>query len=185
MPQPGGTFLSAGSAQFTQAVLARVPRNANAFSLFTSHTVANGTGVAVDWFDLNPAAASIRRSGRITGAFNSAITSDRRLNAPGSGNNMVLVYNTSGSAFFPRARAFSSINGAIGSSAQIDSSAGPFRDATVGCTSSGPEICQWQGASAAPDPISSRVVASIQLPAATSATAGTNSWRAKLYAVIP
>ena len=185
VPQRGGTLLNTGSAQFTQAVLAKVPRNSNAFSLFTSRTVANGTSTAVDWFEFNPGATSLRRSGRITGAFNSAITSDRRAGVTTSGNNLVVVYNKSSADFYPRAFASSSVNGAASTAAQIEASAGPFRDPTVGCTSSGPEICPWAGASAAPDPLGGRTIVSVQLPAATSATVDTNRWRARVYSVAP
>ena len=65
--QRAAPALDTGDARTTQAVLARVPRNRSAFSLFTQQTVAAGSP-GVDWFELDPEEFPIRRRGRIRGA---------------------------------------------------------------------------------------------------------------------
>lgn len=191
--QRGAPHLNTGDARPTQAVLARVPRHRQNFSLFTQHTVANGALPVVDWYELNPEGTpTIRRRGRIDGAgfgaFNAAIAPNRSVvaNVASGGDDLTLVYNTSSAAFYPRVRASTSIKGAAWTAADLWNATAPFVDRFSSCGGGRPAICPWGGASAAPDPLQHKVWAALPLPAASSAQATTtNLWQARVYQITP
>ena len=191
--QRAAPALDTGDARTTQAVLARVPRNRNAFSLFTQQTVAAGSLPAVDWFELDPEGTpSIRRRGRIRGAdfgvFNAAISPNRSVldGVATGGNDLVVVYNTSSSAFYPRVRASSSIDGAAWTATVLYGASAPFADLSTNCGPGRPVICPWGGASAAPDPLQGKVWATLPAPDGTTPPpTNTKAWRARVYQITP
>jgi hypothetical protein len=182
--------LGTGGAEFPRAVLAAVPRNGGGLSLFTQHTVANGTTPAVDWFELNPSGTpSIRRSGRITNAFNGAISSNRNSGGT-SGNDLAVIYSNSSSTLYPRVRVLSSINGAVATSTQIAAASAPlFAQTNFPCGrpgGSGGDTCAFGGANAAPDPLSAQIFGTAELPAGTTPPpVDTQKFVGRLYQIVP
>jgi hypothetical protein len=149
----------------TQAVMAKNPDRANAYSLFTQHTIrgASANSSFVRWYEINPFATppTVLRTGNVgqntpnVFFYNGAISPDRR--AQGAtrqfGDSFVLYYNvsrTGGGGFNPRLNSASSFNGgAIGAAIIVRSSPGPYFDYTCpGAT----DTCNWGGAAATPDP---------------------------------
>ena len=177
-------LLDTGAAEFAQTILARVPRHANDFSLFTQHTVADGTGAAVEWFELDPTgtAVTIRRSGRLANGFSGAIASNRRYGVATSGDDFAIVFNRSAADIFPRIRVASSIDGAALTTAQIAAASAPlFRATTAGPYAFG-------GATAVPDPASATIFVASELPAGTGtapAFTDPDRWQARVFQITP
>lgn len=143
----------------TQAVSAIDPAHANKVALWTQHTVLGGAGAEVRWYEIDPSAASLLQSGKVTGAsvfrFNGAISPDRRVNGSVKqfGDSMVMVFNSSSSTTDAKILMVSKIGaGAQSAPVLILTSPGPDKD--FACASAG-EVCRWGDyAAATPDPAS-------------------------------
>jgi hypothetical protein len=161
--QPGSRFrIRTLDARNTQAVLARNPRRADGFSLWTQHTVGAGATSAVRWYEIDPAPATptVRRTGLLGSPtvflFNAAISSDRRVDGTRSafGGSFVVGYSASSAAanILPRIMMVSSRNGGPVASVLVRPGSFPLTDET--CTLPGQAGFCRRGAhaGAAPDP---------------------------------
>lgn len=107
-PQAGtSVVLDTSDTRLTQAVSAIDPSEGGGIGLWTQHTVAGGGGSVVRWYEVDPAGATLRRSGTAFDpslyAFNGAISPDRARTASTQvfGDSMVLGFNTSSSSTYP------------------------------------------------------------------------------------
>ncbi len=188
--------IDTSDTRLSQAVLARNPRRANAFSLWTQHTVlTTDDASSVRWYEINPipASPSVLRSGSIiaTGgfAFNGAIAPDRRVDGATSafGGSFVMtlsVSSTDGSAIVVG----SSVNGAAANFGFLKIGVGPYVDLT--CPNDG-DTCRWGDYSAAspdPRPVTSGVGAvwiTNQFAGSTDTSIDQANWRTWIAAIKP
>lgn len=205
--QPADTrLLDTLDARNTQAVQAINPARGTKQSFWTQHTVANGIGSGVRWYEINPHPDTpvVLRGGTITAPnsflFNAAISPDRKKNEstpkgclePCFGNSFVIHYNVSSKLnnINPRIIAGSSRNGATLTYLSIRPGVGPYRDFT--CPSPG-DICRWGDyAAATPDPnppstVTDRGVVwgTNQFSGVTSPNTADANWRTRIFAVQP
>jgi hypothetical protein len=130
--------------------------------LWTQHTVSGGAGAQVRWYEIDPAAGSVLRSGKVSSgslfSFNGAISPDRVVNGASTafGQNMVLGFNTSSSSTFPTIKMVSKIADDPQSS-PVTVKRSPGFDVDFGCPGASAE-CRWGDyAAATPDPGASTV----------------------------
>jgi hypothetical protein len=175
-PSPGfAQRIDTADARNTQAVLAIDPaRGANAFALWTQHTVNGGAGARVRWYEINPVARTVYQTGAVAPAglfaFNASISPDRqvRLTTARFGSNTVVNFNTSSSTSNPAIRVVSKRGAApLSAPVLIKASAGGYADFTC----ANPAIpCRWGDYSAAtPDPV-------VPSGARVGRVWGTNQW---------
>jgi hypothetical protein len=191
--------LDTGRAEPTQAVLAANPNRGNALSLWTQHTVKNGSVSAVRWYEINPTVDPpiLRRRGLIAAAntfiFNASIAPDRRVDGATKqfGGSFVIQFNRSGAAkgFKPHIRLGSSVNGGALSFRTLVVAQGSYRSGN--CPNAG-NVCAWSKYSAvSPDPrpaISTRGVVWLSNQYAGIANPPTNvngNWRTRIASVRP
>jgi hypothetical protein len=158
-PQKGTAFtLDTLDARPTQAVAAKDPSKGGKTAVWTQHTVAGGAGSEVRWYELDPAARSDLRRGRVADpslwVFNGAVAPDRAVNGARReyGGNMVVGFSTSSPDTFPAIQMVSKRAGRPQSElVLVKESEGPNIDFT--CEVDVP--CRWGDYSGAtPDPAS-------------------------------
>jgi hypothetical protein len=175
-PSPGfAQRIDTADARNTQAVLAIDPaRGANAFALWTQHTVNGGAGARVRWYEINPVTRTIHQTGAIAPAglfaFNASISPDRQVRGATArfGRSMVVNFNTSSSTGKPAIRVVSKRGvGAVSAPFLIKQSPAGYADFTC----ANPAVpCRWGDYSAAtPDPV-------VPSTAAVGRVWGTNQW---------
>ncbi len=158
--QKGATqLIDTSDTRLTQAVSAIDPGHANKVGLWTQHTVLGGAGAEVRWYEIDPAAASLLQSGKVTGTsvfrFNGAISPDRHVNGTVKqfGDSMVMVFNSSSSTTDAKIFIVSKI-GAAAQSAPVLILSSPGPDKDFACAGGG-SVCRWGDyAAATPDPAS-------------------------------
>jgi hypothetical protein len=159
--QPGNLkLLDTLDARPTQAILSRNPRQGDAFSLWTQHTIAAGNAAGVRWYEIRPEApAAVLRSTTLAAPgnflFNAAISSDRRVDGTVAafGDSFVIGYNVSSRLdnIRPRVVMASSVDGGGLAFRLVEDGAAPYVDFT--CAVPGEAVCRWGDyAGATPDP---------------------------------
>lgn len=150
--------LDTSDTRLTQAVMARNPLRANALSLWTQQTVANGAFSKVRVYEVDPSFAVpiVRRVQDIASStaflFNAAVSPDRRVDGGllAFGGSAVVGYSVTSTVINPRIVTGSSLNGGAFTFATVKNSTGPYRD--FSCAGAG-QRCRWGDyAGATPDP---------------------------------
>jgi hypothetical protein len=128
---------------------------------YTQHTVRHPTEnrSVVRWFEISPADLFVRRTGTVGEKpsqagkyfFNGAIAPDRQVNGATKrfGYNFVVTYNFSSPLDNPGIGVASSVAGGPLTFRTVKNGIGPYID--LSCPNNG-DVCNWLGASAAPDP---------------------------------
>jgi Ca2+-binding RTX toxin-like protein len=162
--QPDFTqLLDTLDARNTQAILARNPDRGNAFSLWTQHTVADGSRSVVRWYEIDPVSTppAVRRTGLVganapdTFFFNAAISPDRRVDGAVAafGDSFVIHYDYSrggADGVAPSIAVGASFSGRPLSHQPLRSGVGGYRDFSCPAPE---DTCRWgRRAAASPDP---------------------------------
>jgi hypothetical protein len=162
--KPGQPFtrLRTLDARLTNATMAHKLKYEDDI-FYTQHTVRHPTEnrSIVRWYEIDPVLNPpvIRRTGTIGEEashagrffFNAAIAPDRQVDGATKrfGNNFVIVYNFSSATINPSIGAASSVNGGPLTFRTVQNGVAPYTD--LSCPNNG-DVCNWLGASAAPDP---------------------------------
>jgi hypothetical protein len=150
----------------TQAQMAKNPDRANAYSLFTQHTIqgASASSSFVRWYEIDPfpTPPTVLRFGNIgentpnTFFYNGAISPDRRASGATRqfGDSFVISYNSSragAGGYNPRLHVGSSFNGgAVNGFLTVRTSPNAYFDQSCPAATA---TCRWGGqAAATPDP---------------------------------
>ncbi|MDQ3987494.1 MAG: hypothetical protein M3280_13480 [Actinomycetota bacterium] len=197
-PQKDGTFnLDTSDARLTQAVAAVDPSRDRKLHVWTQHAIAGGAGSRERWYEVNPAAATVARSGTVQHdslyVFNGAISPDRVVNGTtrAFGRNMVLGFSTSSATTYPAIRMVGR-RGNDPTSGFVLVKNSPGHNEDFGCPVNG--FCRWGDYSAAtPDPkadvskATGRIYLSNMWTADADTTGGTSgaSWRTWNWAARP
>jgi hypothetical protein len=156
-PQAGTTkLLDTLDGRLTNAYYYADPGVGGQFVVSTQHTVAGGAGAQARWYEVNPFSRVVLQSGAATDpalyVFNAAISPDRANNGVTTtfGSNLVVGFNTSSSAEFPKIQMVSKVGaGAQSAFVLVQASLGFNQDFT--CDTE--PVCRWGDYSAAsPDP---------------------------------
>ena len=156
-PQAGTTKqLDTLDGRLTNAYYYADPQFGGQFVVSTQHTVAGGAGAQARWYEVNPFSRVVLQSGSATDpalyVFNAAISPDRANNGVTTsfGSNLVVGFNTSSSAEFPKIQMVSKVGaGAQSSFVLVQASLGFNQDFTCDAE----PVCRWGDyAAASPDP---------------------------------
>jgi hypothetical protein len=181
--------LDTSDARLTQSVAGIDPSKGDKLRVWTQHAIAGGAGSQERWYEINPTAPSIVRTGNVSHSslyvFNGAISPDRVVNGATKkfGKNMILGFTTSSATTFPAIKMVGKRgNDPVSSFKNVKSSPGENED--FGCPTNG--FCRWGDyAAATPDPNSNTGLATGRIfltnmwtldSSTTGETAGT-SWR--------
>jgi hypothetical protein len=157
IPQQGtANQLDSLDRRLTQAVSGIDPGHANEVGIWTQHTVARTGGLSeVRWYEIDPLTKTLLQNGKVTSAslfyFNGSISPNRAVMGAtrSGGNSMVMGFNASSSAVFPRVRMVSKI-GAGAQSAPVNVRTSPTFYRGFDCP---PNPCRWGDyAASTPDP---------------------------------
>jgi hypothetical protein len=189
-PQKDSAFsLDTLDARLTQSVAGVDPSKGGKLRVWTQHAIAGGAGSRERWYEINPTAPSIVRTGHVSHAslyvFNGAISPDRVVDGSTKafGRNMILGFSTSSLTTYPAIKMVGKRgNDPVSAFKNVKSSPGENED--FGCPVNG--FCRWGDYSAAtPDPKSNTSLATGRIfltnmwtldADTTGGTAGT-SWR--------
>jgi hypothetical protein len=180
----------------TEATAAIDPAQGGKLAIWTTQTVAGGAGSQVQWYEINPANATLFQSGVVSSptlwAYNGAIAPDRFVKGSTHkyGSAMALTYDTSSATTHIAIRYVTKSDGQAQSSpALVKASSVPY--VSFDCSSAG-QTCRWGDyPGAAPDPAASATgghgivwmanMWNMSNPNPTTATA----WRTWIFRVRP
>jgi hypothetical protein len=163
-PQKDSAFtIDTSDARLTQSVAGVDPSKGGKLRVWTQHAIAGGAGSRERWYEINPTAPSIVRTGHVSHdslyVFNGAISPDRVVDGSTKafGRNMILGFSTSSSTTYPAIKMVGKRgNNSVSSFKNVKSSPGENED--FGCPVNG--FCRWGDYSAAtPDPKSNTSLA--------------------------
>jgi hypothetical protein len=127
-------------------------------ALWTSHTIAGGSGAELRWYEVDVTAKTLKQEGDITDpnlfVFNGAVTDDRAVNAGKFGSNMIAGVTTSSVNNFPADQAVVKL-GSAAASGLIMVHQSPGSDDGFDCfVDPGKAACRWGDYSGGvPDPV--------------------------------
>jgi hypothetical protein len=160
-PQKGtNALLDTLDGRLTHAVTDVDPSIAgsNHPALWTSHTIAGGSGAEVRWYEVDVLAKSLKQEGDITDpslfVFNGAVTDDRAVNSNKFGSNMIAGLTTSSVNSFPANQSVVKL-GSAAVSGLVMAHQSPGSDDGFDCfLDPGRVVCRWGDYSGAvPDPV--------------------------------
>lgn len=184
-PQKGTTkVLDTMDGRLNSAWAAPDPAQGGAVALWTGHTVkasSGGLGAEYRWYEINPAAGTLYRSGKVQSTsryvFMGAIAPDRNGATGAFGSNALMAFNTSAGNAYPAAAMASLFNGVQSDITTVAVS--PRAESDFSCK----PVCRWGDYSgASPDPAST--IAG-QVWSSAMMTSSTGTWTTQNWAAAP